>query len=69
MDGIDPRLFGNLALSIMMVYKAIPNTMPFLFPEVAEDMVAFQINALLDEMQRAKESVKSIKRVKEDAQK
>ena len=51
----DPRLFGNLALSMMMVYKAIPGTMPFLFPEVAEDMVEFQINALLDEMQRAKE--------------
>ena len=55
MDSIDPRLFGNLALSMMMVYKATPGTMPFLFPEVAEDMVEFQINALLDEMQRAKE--------------
>lgn len=53
-DGIEPRLFGNLALSMMMVYKAIPDTMPFLFPEVADDMVKFQINALLDEMQRAK---------------
>ena len=63
---IEPRLFGNLALSMMMVYKAIPNTMPFLFPEMAEDMVEFQINALLDEMQRIKERVN---RVKEDAQK
>ena len=42
---------------MMMVYKAIPNTMPFLFPEMAEDMVEFQINALLDEMQRVKERV------------
>ena len=65
-DGIEPRLFGNLALSMMMVYKAIPDTMPFLFPEVAEDMVEFQINALLDKMQRAKEGTK---KVKEDAQK
>ena len=56
-DSTDPRLFGNLALSMMMVYKAIPNTMPFLFPEMAEDMVEFQINALLDEMQRVKERV------------
>lgn len=64
MDGIDPRLFGNLALSMMMVYKAIPDTMPFLFPEKAEDMVVFQINALLDEMQRVKERVN---RVNEDA--
>lgn len=52
---IDPKLFGNLALSMMMVYKAIPDTMPFLFPEAAEEMVEFQINALLDEMQRIKE--------------
>ena len=53
-DGIEPQLFGNLALSMMMVYKAIPDTMPFLLPEAADDMVKFQINALLDEMQRAK---------------
>lgn len=65
-DHIDPRLFGNLSLSMMMVYKAIPNTMPFLFPELAEDMVEFQINALLDAMQRAKENRN---RVKENVQK
>ena len=65
-DSIEQRLFGNLALSMMMVYKAIPNTMPFLFPEVAEDMVEFQINALLDEMQRVKERTN---RVKENVQK
>ena len=56
-DSIDPQLFGNLSLAMMMVYKAIPDTMPFLFPDAAEDMVAFQINALLDEMQRVKERV------------
>ena len=64
MDGIDPRLFGNMALAMMMVYKAIPDTMPFLFPEVAEEMVTFQVNALLDEMERVKE--KAIK-VEKDA--
>lgn len=53
-DGMDPRLFGNLILAAIMIYKAIPDTMPFLFPELADDMVEFQINALLDEMQRAK---------------
>ena len=53
---VDPRLFGNLALSMMMVYKAIPDAMPFLFPEVAEDMVEFQIRALVDEMERAREN-------------
>ena len=57
-DSIDPRLFGNLALSMMMVHKAIPDTMPFLFPEVAEDMVDFQVRALVDEMERVKEDVR-----------
>lgn len=61
-DGIEPRLFGNLALSMMMVYKAIPDTMPFLFPEVADDMVNFQINALLDEMERAKKVTRNEQR-------
>lgn len=51
---------------MMMIYKAIPNTIPFLFPEAAEDMVEFQINALLDEMQRTKETMD---RVKENVQK
>ena len=60
-DSIDPRLFGNLALSMMMVHKAIPDTMPFLFPEVAEDMVDFQVRALVDEMERIKEDVRQVK--------
>ena len=41
-----------------VVYKAIPDTMPFLFPEVAEDMVEFQVKALVDEMERVKEDVR-----------
>ena len=55
-DSIDPRLFGNLALAMMMVHKAIPDTMPFLFPEVAEQMVEFQVKVLVDEMHRIKEN-------------
>ena len=57
-ESMDPRLFGNLALSMMMVHKAVPDTMPFLFPEVAEDMVDFQIGALVDEMERVKEDAR-----------
>ena len=65
-DSIDPRLFGNLALTMMMVRKAIPDTMPFLFPEVADDMAEFQINALLAEMERVREGTQ---RAEEDVQK
>lgn len=57
-DGIDPRLFGNLALVMMMVQKAIPDTMPFLFPEVADDMVNFQIRGLVDRMERVKKETR-----------
>ena len=58
LDSIDPRLFGNLALSMMMVHKAVPDTMPFLFPEVSEDMVDFQVRTLVDEMERVKEDAR-----------
>lgn len=57
-DGIDPRLFGNLALVMMMIQKAIPDTMPFLFPEVADDMVNFQVRGLVDEMERIKKETR-----------
>ena len=59
-DSIDPRLFGNLALAMMMVHKAIPDTLPFLFPEVAEEMVDFQVKALVDEMERIKEDARQV---------
>lgn len=52
---IDPRLFGNLALEMMMVQKAIPDSLPFLFPEAAEAMAKFQIDALADALQRARD--------------
>ena len=55
---IDPRLFGNLALAMMMVHRAIPNTMPFLVPEVADSMVEFQIQAMLNEMQRLRDAAR-----------
>lgn len=57
---IDPRLFGNLALAMMMVHRAIPDTMPFLFPEVADSMVEFQIQAMLNEMQRVRDAARMV---------
>ena len=49
---MDPRLLGNLAIATSMVYQAIPGSMPFLFPEVAGDMVEFQIQALVAALAR-----------------
>ena len=57
-DSIDPRLFGNLASGNDDEFTRPSLTpCPSCFPEVAEDMVDFQVNALLDEMQRSKERI------------
>ncbi|WP_295579346.1 TetR/AcrR family transcriptional regulator [uncultured Oscillibacter sp.] len=45
------KFLCNLLLSVVIVRKAIPNTLPFLFPEAADEMAAFQLNALLDHME------------------
>lgn len=50
---IDPRLFGNLALAMIMVRKAMPEGLPFLFPEMADEMVSFQIGALADALEQS----------------
>lgn len=52
---VDPRLFGNMALSMIMVYKAMPDHLPFLFPEVSKDMVELQIHMLADKMEEVRE--------------
>lgn len=44
-------LFTNLILSIMVIRRAIPSTLPLLVPEAADAAVAFQINAIVDEME------------------
>lgn len=54
-DDRTAKFLCNLSLSIVIIYKAIPNTLPFLFPEPAEDMVEFQIDALVDYMEQLRE--------------
>lgn len=51
--GIQPdtervQLFTNLCLAILVIRRAIPETLPLLVPEAAEKTVAFQIDALTD---------------------
>lgn len=45
------KLIGNLSLAMVVVRKAIPGSLPFLFAEAADAMVDFQINALVDYME------------------
>ena len=51
--GIQPdtervQLFTNLCLAILVIRRAIPETLPLLVPEAAEKTVSFQIDALVD---------------------
>lgn len=57
-DTVEPRFFGNLVLSLIMVRKAIPETMPFLFSEVADEVAAFQINVVVDYMEQIREQTR-----------
>lgn len=44
------KLICNQVLSIIIVRKAIPDTLPFLFPDSADEMVDFQIDVLVEFM-------------------
>ena len=48
-------LFTNLSLSIMVIRRAIPQTLPLFVPEAADETVAFQIRAIVDCLESFKE--------------
>ena len=55
--GVNPTpervsLFTNLCLSILLLRRAVPHTLPLLVPEAVDAAVAFQIDALVDELER-----------------
>lgn len=47
-------LFTNLVLSILVVRRAIPDTLPLFVPEAADQAVEVQIEAIIDCMERMK---------------
>lgn len=44
-------LLGNLVFSTAIVCKAIPDTLPFLFADAADETTGFQIESILDYME------------------
>lgn len=48
-------LFTNLSLTAMIVRRAIPETLPLFVPEAANATVEFQINAIVDCLERLRE--------------
>ena len=49
------NLFTNLSLTVMVIRRAIPETLPLFVPEAAEETVNFQINAIVDCFEKLKE--------------
>ena len=45
------KLLGNLVFSAAILCKAVPDTLPFLFADAADEMTGFQIEAILDYME------------------
>lgn len=48
-------LFTNLSLTVMVIRQAVPKNLPFLVPEAADATVEFQINAIVDLLEKMKQ--------------
>lgn len=47
-------LLGNLVFSTVILLKAMPDTLPFLFPDAANETAKFQFGAIIDYMETLK---------------
>ena len=46
------NLFINLSLTAMIIRRALPDTLPLLVPEVADETIEFQIDAIVDVLEK-----------------
>lgn len=53
------NLFTNLSLAVMVVRRAIPDTLPLFVPEAADETVDFQLDALVDVLENWKKDMVS----------
>lgn len=53
------NLFINLILTVMIVKRAIPDTLPLFVPEAANDTVEFQINAIVEALDKIRSDSKN----------
>ena len=49
-------LFTNICLALIVIRRAIPDTLPLFVPEAADAAVRFQIRAITDELESQRES-------------
>ena len=55
-------LFTNLSLAMIVVRRALPDTLPFLVPEAADETVDFQIAAIVDALEKLKMASDSLQK-------
>ena len=51
------NLFTNLSLTVMVVRRAIPDTLPLFIPEAADETVDFQIEAIINRLETLREAI------------
>ena len=54
-------LFTNLCLTVMVIRRAIPDTLPLFVPEAADETAQFQISAIVDALEPLREDPRSPK--------
>lgn len=55
-------LFTNLSLAMIVVRRALPDTLPLLVPEAADETVDFQIAAIVDALEKLKMASDSLQK-------
>lgn len=51
----DIELFTNISLTVMVIRRAVPDTLPLFVPEAMDDTVDFQINAIVDALEKMRD--------------
>lgn len=50
------NLFTNLSLTAMVIRRALPETLPLFVPEAADETIDFQLNVIVDALEKLKTS-------------
>ncbi|HIS75861.1 MAG TPA: TetR/AcrR family transcriptional regulator [Candidatus Merdivicinus excrementipullorum] len=50
------NLFTNLSLTAMVIRRALPDTLPLFVPEAADETIDFQLNVIVDALEKLKTS-------------
>ena len=51
----DIELFTNISLTVMVIRRAFPDTLPLVVTEAMDDTVNFQINAIVDALEKMRD--------------